>query len=36
LKLEAHVDSAAAERQKSVALQYGAAVEPEPAAVETD
>jgi hypothetical protein len=35
LKLQAHVDSAA-ERQKSVALQYGAAVEPEPAAVEAD
>lgn len=32
LKL-AHVDSAAAERQESVALQYGAAVEPESAAV---
>jgi hypothetical protein len=35
LKLQVHVDSAA-ERQKSAALQYGAAVEPEPAAVEAD
>jgi hypothetical protein len=35
LKLQAYVGSAAG-RQKSVALQYGAAVEPEPAAVEAD
>jgi hypothetical protein len=35
LKLQAHVDSAAG-RQESVVLQYGAAVEPELAAVEAD